>query len=79
MIVVSDMELLHLLIGRDAVDFRSSIIPFCCLDPILIDDGMDLDELSTVENLLITIFKGSTNLAIQVSSGANMIDLGLKS
>ena len=44
-----------------------------------IDDGMDEEELSTVENLLITMFSGSTNLAIQVSSGAKIIDLGLKS
>ena len=65
------------MIGRD--DLRSSIIPFCCLELHLIDDGMDDEELSTVENLLITMFSGSTNLAIQVSSGAKIIDLGLKS
>ena len=40
---------------------------------------MDDEELSTVENLLITMFSGSTNLAIHVSSGAKIIDLGLKS
>ena len=65
------------MIGRD--DLRSSITPFCCLVLHFIDDGMDEEELSTVENLLITMFSGSTNLAIQVSSGAKIIDLGLKS
>jgi hypothetical protein len=39
------------------------------------DGGVDDD----VENLLITMFNGSTRRAMQVSSGAKIIDRGLKS
>ena len=79
MIVVSDKEELHLSIGNDVEDFKSSIRPLCCFGPTLIDVGIDFDELSMVENLLITMFNGSTNLAMQLSSGEKIIDLGLKS
>ena len=79
LIVVSDSEGLHLLIGNDVEELTSLTIPFCSLESTFRDDGIDDDALSTVENLLITIFNGSTNLAMHVSSGAKMIDLGLKS
>ena len=79
LIDVSDNKGLHLLIGKDVEELTSLTVPFGSLDSTLRDDGMENDALSTVENLLITMFNGSTNLAMQVSSGAKMMDLGLKS
>ena len=79
MIVVSDNDGLHFFTGNIVEAFSSSKNIFCLAElTILMEVGVD-DALSFVENLLITMFNGSTSLAMQVSSGAKMIDRGLKS
>ena len=73
-ILVSDKDVLH-----DVLCFESPLISYCfCLTLLVFNEDGDF-PLSKVENLLITILRGSTSRAIQVSSGANTIDLGLKS
>ena len=82
-IVVSDSDdeaLLHLFMDIFVVALASAvsrnILGFLGDSRQSTDDGGGDDD---VENLLITMFKGSTRRAIQVSSGAKIIDLGLKS
>ena len=82
-IVVSDSEdeaLLHLLIDMLVVTLASvvsrNMFDFGCDPGRSRDDGEVEDD---VENLLITMFNGSTRRAMHVSSGAKIIDRGLKS
>ena len=82
-IAVSDNEdeaLLHLLIDMLvdtlASDVSRNMLGFSGDPGLSREDGEVEDD---VENLLITMFKGSTRRAIHVSSGAKIIDRGLKS
>ena len=75
-ILVSDKDVLHDVL---CIGFESPLILFCFCLTLLVFKEDGVFPLSTVENLFITILRGSTSRAIQVSSGANTIDLGLKS
>ena len=77
MIVVSDIDLLPFRLFADNVSATASCL--FCLDWTTLsrDDTIELELF--VENLLITMFMGSTSRAIQASSGAKIIERGLKS